>query len=43
MTRYRIAIDTGGTFIDVLLWDSHSGAIRTEKVPSPRRNRNRPF
>ena len=34
MTRYRIAIDTGGTFTDVLLWDSQNGEIRTEKVPS---------
>lgn len=34
MTRYRIAIDTGGTFTDVLLWDSQSGAIATRKVPS---------
>lgn len=34
MTRYRIAIDTGGTFTDVLLWDSQTGAITTRKVPS---------
>ena len=34
MTRYRIAIDTGGTFTDILLWDSQSGTMRTEKVPS---------
>ncbi len=34
MTRYRIAIDTGGTFTDVLMLDNHTGAIATAKVPS---------
>ena len=34
MTRYRIAIDTGGTFTDVLMWDSQTSAFTTLKVPS---------
>ena len=32
MTRYRLAIDVGGTFIDFLLFDAHTGTLRMEKV-----------
>ena len=34
MTHHRIAIDTGGTFTDVLSWDSRTNAVTTRKVPS---------
>jgi len=30
----RVAIDVGGTFTDVLLYDEHDGALRSAKVPS---------
>jgi N-methylhydantoinase A len=33
-SRYRIGIDTGGTFTDLVLVDSTTGARRTVKVPS---------
>ncbi len=34
MTRYRVAVDTGGTFTDVMLLEPATGAIQTVKVPS---------
>jgi N-methylhydantoinase A len=33
-TQYRVAVDVGGTFIDFVLMDEETGAIRIEKVPS---------
>ena len=33
-THYRVAVDVGGTFIDFVLMDEETGAIRIEKVPS---------
>ncbi|GAB4526207.1 MAG: hydantoinase/oxoprolinase family protein [Haliangiales bacterium] len=32
--RYRIGIDTGGTFTDIVAVDRHSGALAVTKVPS---------
>jgi len=32
--RYRVAVDVGGTFIDFVLLDEQTGAIRIEKAPS---------
>ncbi|MGD9603515.1 MAG: hydantoinase/oxoprolinase family protein [Gammaproteobacteria bacterium] len=32
--RYRLGVDVGGTFTDVLLIHEHTGAIHTAKVPS---------
>jgi N-methylhydantoinase A len=34
MGHYRIAVDTGGTFTDVIMLDSDTGNISTVKVPS---------
>lgn len=34
MTDYRIGVDTGGTFTDVVIYDDESGEIRTTKTPS---------
>ncbi len=34
MTRQRLAIDVGGTFVDFVLLDEDSGAVRIEKAPS---------
>ena len=34
MARYRVAVDTGGTFTDVMLLEPSTGAIQTVKVPS---------
>lgn len=34
MTNYRIGVDTGGTFTDVVIYDDESGEIRTTKTPS---------
>jgi N-methylhydantoinase A len=34
MSRFRLALDTGGTFTDVVAFDEDSGAIATTKVPS---------
>lgn len=34
MARYRVAVDTGGTFTDVMLLDPATGSIQTVKVPS---------
>lgn len=34
MTDYRIGVDTGGTFTDVVIYDGESGEIRTTKTPS---------
>lgn len=34
MGNYRIAVDTGGTFTDVIMLDADSGNIATVKVPS---------
>lgn len=38
MKQYSLAVDIGGTFTDVVLLDTHSGAIATEKVLSTPRN-----
>jgi N-methylhydantoinase A len=32
--RYRLGIDTGGTFTDIVAIDEHSGAMATTKTPS---------
>jgi N-methylhydantoinase A len=34
MARYRLALDTGGTFTDVVAFDEDSGAIHTTKTPT---------
>lgn len=34
MTQYRVAVDTGGTFIDFVLLDEQSGEVRIEKEDS---------
>ncbi len=34
MARYRIGIDTGGTFTDLIRFDIESGEVQTLKVPS---------
>ena len=34
MARYRLTIDTGGTFSDLVLLDEDSGAMRVVKIPS---------
>ncbi|HZP42138.1 MAG TPA: hydantoinase/oxoprolinase family protein [Candidatus Binatia bacterium] len=34
MGRYRVAIDTGGTFTDAFAFDEETGAVRVTKVPS---------
>jgi len=34
MTRYRLAVDTGGTFSDFVLFDEEAGEYRVLKVPS---------
>ncbi len=34
MSRYRLTIDTGGTFSDLVLHDGATGALRVLKVPS---------
>jgi N-methylhydantoinase A len=31
---YRLGIDVGGTFTDLVLYDEGSGALVVEKVPS---------
>ncbi|GAA1615007.1 hydantoinase/oxoprolinase family protein [Actinoplanes couchii] len=33
-TRYRLGVDVGGTFTDVVLADTTTGALITDKVPS---------
>jgi N-methylhydantoinase A len=32
--RWRVGVDSGGTFTDICLFDEESGAIRVWKVPS---------
>jgi N-methylhydantoinase A len=34
MARYRLALDTGGTFTDVVAFDEASGTVHTTKTPS---------
>lgn len=34
MTRYRLGVDVGGTFTDVVLADASTGELVTDKVPS---------
>jgi N-methylhydantoinase A len=34
MARYRLALDTGGTFTDVVAFDEDSGRIHTTKTPT---------
>ncbi len=33
-TNIRVAVDVGGTFTDICIFDDRSGAIRVEKLPS---------
>ncbi|GAB6899481.1 hydantoinase/oxoprolinase family protein [Kineosporia succinea] len=35
-TRYRLGVDVGGTFTDIVLADAASGQVFTDKVPSDR-------
>ncbi|MEZ4832205.1 MAG: hydantoinase/oxoprolinase family protein [Caldilineaceae bacterium] len=35
---YRVAVDTGGTFTDVMMFNTQSGEIETVKVPSTPQN-----
>ncbi len=39
--RYRLGIDTGGTFTDIVAIDEHSGAMATTKTPSTPRDPSR--
>src|SRR4030088_3858434 len=34
MARYRLGLDTGGTFTDVVAFDEESGAVHTTKTPT---------
>ena len=34
MGRYRLALDTGGTFTDVVAFDEATGAVHTTKTPT---------
>jgi N-methylhydantoinase A len=34
VSRYRVAVDVGGTFTDLVIQDTHTGAARTNKVLS---------
>ena len=34
MARYRLTVDTGGTFSDFVYWNEETGAIRIAKLPS---------
>ncbi len=34
MARYRLALDTGGTFTDVVAFDEDTGAVHTTKTPT---------
>src|SRR3982075_313598 len=34
MARYRLALDTVGTFTDVVAFDEDSGAVHTTKTPT---------
>lgn len=34
MSRYRVAVDIGGTFTDIVVMDNGSGSVQTGKVPS---------
>ena len=43
MPNHRIAIDTGGTFTDVLMWESETNAVTTHKVPSTPANPDEAF
>ncbi|HEV7662360.1 MAG TPA: hydantoinase/oxoprolinase family protein [Chloroflexota bacterium] len=38
MARYRLALDTGGTFTDVVAFDEDSGLVHTTKTPSTPRD-----
>jgi N-methylhydantoinase A len=38
MARFRLALDTGGTFTDVVAFDEDSGAVHTTKTPSTPRD-----
>lgn len=38
MAKYRTAVDTGGTFTDVFVFDEETGAIQIQKVPSTPKN-----
>ena len=32
--RYRLAVDIGGTFVDAIEFDQHSGDVRLAKAPT---------
>src|SRR5258708_8848095 len=34
MSRWRVGVDSGGTFTDICLFDEQAGRIETWKVPS---------
>src|SRR6266700_4598775 len=38
MGRFRLALDTGGTFTDVVAFDEHSGTVHTTKTPTTPRD-----
>ncbi|MDQ6674334.1 MAG: hydantoinase/oxoprolinase family protein [Chloroflexota bacterium] len=38
MARYRLGLDTGGTFTDVVAFDEDSGAVHTTKTPTTPRD-----
>ena len=40
---YRLGVDVGGTFTDLLLINEETGATFRVKVPTTRANRPRPF
>ena len=33
MERYRVAVDTGGTFTDIFVFDETNNEISVQKVP----------
>jgi N-methylhydantoinase A len=34
VSRYRVAVDVGGTFTDIFVFEEESGRISVTKVPS---------
>ena len=34
MSRWRVGVDSGGTFTDICLFDEQTGRVETWKVPS---------
>src|SRR5262245_44985132 len=43
MPRFRLGLDTGGTFTDVVAFDADSGALHTTKTPSTPQDPSRGF